>query len=68
MYAVSLPICNTESKKFKSILLSKDYFYDVDSYDYIAAFIADCDRKTEMSKVIENNCSTKQEALVNVKS
>lgn len=29
----------------------KDYFYDVDACEHLASFIADCDRKTEQSKV-----------------
>jgi len=30
---------------------TKDYFYDVDSFDHIASFVGDCDRKTEGSKL-----------------
>lgn len=29
----------------------KDYFYDVDAFEHLSNFIADCDRKTEMYKV-----------------
>jgi len=30
---------------------AKDYYYDVDAYDQLHSFIADCDRKTEQSKI-----------------
>ncbi|XP_023324251.1 putative RNA-binding protein Luc7-like 1 isoform X3 [Eurytemora carolleeae] len=30
---------------------SKDYFYDVDAFEHLSAFVADCDRKTESSKI-----------------
>ena len=37
--------------KLDASLSVKDYFYDVDSFDHIASFVGDCDRKTEGSKV-----------------
>jgi len=36
---------------YESAQKKKDYFFDVDAYEHLSSFIADCDRKTEMSKI-----------------
>eukprot|EP00092_Neocalanus_flemingeri_P001622 GFUD01001730.1.p1 GENE.GFUD01001730.1~~GFUD01001730.1.p1 ORF type:complete len:356 (-),score=110.41 GFUD01001730.1:626-1693(-) len=45
---------------FEAAQKLKDHFYDVDACDHLAAFVADCDRKTDQSK---KKLAETQEAL-----
>jgi len=45
---------------YESAQKLKDHFYDVDACDHLAAFVADCDRKTEQAK---KKLAETQEAL-----
>ncbi|PNF40715.1 hypothetical protein B7P43_G00664 [Cryptotermes secundus] len=35
---------------FEKASQSKDYYYDIDAMEHLQAFIADCDRRTELAK------------------
>jgi len=36
---------------FEAAQRKKDYFFDIDAYEHLSAFVFDCDRKTEHSKI-----------------
>ena len=50
--AHSSVVCDHSCHFKRSNLFIKDYFYDVDAFEHLSAFVADCDRKTESSKVV----------------
>ena len=51
LYSDSLSIKQIKDDIVGVPIIFQDYYYDVDAYDQLHSFIADCDRKTEQSKV-----------------